>query len=119
MQLRINIKIVGTAIGTFALTWWLFASLYRPSGRDFLITATSYYFKRMSEEGNVAVTSFRDCIVQPGDDRDLRQGILMYGLCRAESESAIYHYSIAMSPTTNYIYEDLEEVENGGKWNAE
>ena len=113
-KMRIGIILSSIVIIVYCLTWMLFISMYRPTNNDFLVTTTSYYFKRMSETGNNAIASFADCIVEPGSALDRQQGILMFGLCRTENETTVYHYSIAMSPTAGYVYADLEEQKNGG-----
>lgn len=32
----------------------------------------------------------------------------MFGMCKAEGETAVYYFTIAMSATGNYVYADLE-----------
>lgn len=106
--MRMTLILASVAVAASALTWWLSAVLYKPSEHDFLVTTTSYYFKRMSEKGTLEVASFRDCTVEPGEDSDRRQGVSMFGMCKAEGETAVYYFTIAMSATGNYVYADLE-----------
>jgi hypothetical protein len=98
-----------TSVAVFGLTWFLFSLIYRPTDQDYLVTTTSYYFKAMSEIGKNSIAAFSDCHLDPADSVDRQQDVQMFGLCAAEDETNTYHYSIAMSPTTNLIYYDLEK----------
>lgn len=101
-------KMVGTGVASFAATWLLFVSIYRPTDHDYLITATSYYFKRMSEIGHTDAASFSDCRLEEADASDRDMGVSMFGLCRSETDRETFHFSIAMSPTGNFVYADME-----------
>ena len=91
-------------------SWLLFSSIYRPTDHDFMTEATSYYFKRMSDVEGTRYASYSDCSLSKADDSEVSQGIVMFGICKSESEDIVYHYSIAMGPTGNYVYSDFEEV---------
>ncbi|MEM9394196.1 MAG: hypothetical protein AAGA38_10080 [Pseudomonadota bacterium] len=106
--MRVAWKMVGTGGASFAAAWLLFVSIYRPSDHDYLITTTSYYFKRMSEIGHTGAVSFSDCRLEEADASDRDMGVSMFGLCRTESDGETFHFAIAMSLTANFVYADME-----------
>ncbi|MDT0684193.1 hypothetical protein RM543_16025 [Roseicyclus sp. F158] len=106
--MRVAWKMFGAAVAGSLATWLLFVTMYRPTEHDYLITTTSYYFKRMSEAGNTGVASFSDCRVESGDASDRRMGIAMFGLCRSETATEKFHFFIALSPTGNSVHSDME-----------
>ena len=95
---------------TFAASWFVFVQIYKPSDSAFLETATSHYFKHMSEAGFGEFASYDDCRLDQGDQNDRQQGVSMFGLCQTENENMDFHYMIAMSPTASFVYSDLEEI---------
>lgn len=106
--MRVAWKMVGTGGASFAVTWLLFGSIFRPTDHDYLITTTSYYFKQMSEIGHTDVASFSDCRLEEADASDRNMGVSMFGLCRSETDVETFHFAIAMSPTANFVYADME-----------
>ncbi|KEJ89673.1 hypothetical protein DSW25_11575 [Sulfitobacter donghicola DSW-25 = KCTC 12864 = JCM 14565] len=102
-------KIIGTAVASFAVAWLLFVSFYRPTDHEYLITTTSYYFKRMSEIGHTGSASFSDCRLEQADASERDLGISMFGLCRSETDVETFHFSIAMSATAKFVFSDMEQ----------
>ena len=88
----------------------IFVQIYKPNDHDYLETATSYYFKHMSEAGLNELASYEDCHLDPSDQDDRQQGVSMFGLCRTENELTDFYYMIAMSPTASFVYSDLERI---------
>ncbi len=101
-------KMVGVGVASCAVTWLLFVSIYRPTDHDYLITTTSYYFKRMSEIGYTGAASFSDCWLDEADASDRDMGVSMFGLCRSEADGETFYFTIAMSPTAKFVYSDME-----------
>lgn len=95
---------------TVVISWLFFVSIYKPNSHDFMIEATSYYFKQMSEIGETKHALYSDCSLSNADDSETSQGVAMLGVCKSESETTVYYYSIAMGPTGKYVYSDFEEV---------
>lgn len=98
----------GAAVAASLATWLLFVEIYRSTEHRYLITTTSYYFKRMSETGKTGVASFADCSLHPGDASDRRMGVAMFGLCRSETDTEVFFFAIALSPTASFVYDDME-----------
>ncbi|XDA96623.1 hypothetical protein AB1M95_10785 [Sulfitobacter sp. LCG007] len=99
-----------TVLASISAAWFIFVQVCKPSDQDYLETATSNYFKHMSEFGLNELASYEDCRLDQGDPEDRRQGVSMFGLCRTESDTRDFHYMIAMSPTASFVYSDLEEI---------
>lgn len=93
-----------------ALSWVYFTAIYKPSTNDHLVTTTSYYFKRMSELGLNGAASFQDCRVQNESADLVRAETAAIGLCIARDDNADYHYSIHLSETGKFLFDDFEEV---------
>ena len=105
--MRIDWKLLGAAVAGSLATWLLFVTIYRPTERDYLITTTSYYFKRMSEIENAAVASYSDCRVEPADASERRMGVTMFGQCHSETDTEVFYFFVALSPTAKFLYSDL------------
>ena len=91
------------------LTWLLAILLYYPSDHDYLIVTTSYYFKQMTERGLNTFAAFDDCHLHSATKEERRDGVRMFGLCSAQTDTHKFYFSIAMSPTGNFVYADFEE----------
>jgi hypothetical protein len=105
-----NLLIFISILISIMISWILFSSIYNPDNHDFMTEATSYYFKQMSEIGETKHASYSDCSLSKADDTEISQGVVMFGICKSESETTVYHYSIAMGPTGKYVYSDFDEV---------
>ena len=106
--MRVAWKMFGVGVASCAATWLLFVSIYRPTDHDYLITTTSYYFKRMSEIGHTDAASFSDCRLDEADASDRDMGVSMFGLCRNEADGETFYFTIAMSPAAKFVYCDIE-----------
>ena len=56
-----------TILVTFAVSWFVFVQIYKPSDSAYLETATSHYFKHMSDAGLGEFASYDDCRLDQGD----------------------------------------------------
>lgn len=99
-----------SAVVSAAMTWLFFVQVYKPSESDFLVTATSHYFKHMSESGLATIASYEDCSLIQSDSDERRLGISMFGICNAENDSSKFFYEIAMSATASFTHSNFESV---------
>lgn len=107
-----NSTIVGVLSATVAacLTWALFVAIYKPTNQTFLTFATSQYFHQMSDEGLTSIASYKDCRLDRPDEAEAKMGVAMFGLCKTESDIAVFHYAVALSPTAGFVYSSFDRV---------
>jgi len=85
-------------------------SISKPTEADFLRTTTSHYFKKMSELGVAHMASYFDCRLIEPELPEQKQGIAKIGLCSSETEQTSYDYFVALKPSANVLFYELNEV---------
>jgi hypothetical protein len=107
-----NRTTIGLLSATFGacVAWAWSVPVHKTTIQTFLTSTTSNYFERMSNEGLTGIASYKDCRLGPPDEDDANMGVAMFGLCTTKSDTSVFYYSLAMSPSAGFVYSSFDRV---------